>query len=171
MKNFVFALLSMCFSLASYAQVGDTFLGLQGGYNSQYKDGMYGLNISHHFLDQAEASFTGLLNPSISLSDTYPEDNLKVYSLSLDLRYYLMLMRSWGMGPVLGYQHLFVQYKEKPWCDFNASGFNIGWHLRGNLTDEIKLMGGWRYTMANKSSEDTKHHYIYLGFGYTFSLY
>jgi hypothetical protein len=171
MKKLVFILLLVTCTLALYAQQGDAFIGLQGGYDSQYKDGMYGLNISYHLTDPAEVSFTGLFNPNISQTDEFNRnlvEKLSVYTLNLDLHYYLIYMRSWGMGPSLGGQHLIVQNKENSFGNFNVFGFNIGWHLRANLTDEIKLTGGWRYTMAN---EGIKHHCIYLGIGYTFSLY
>jgi opacity protein-like surface antigen len=80
----------------------------------------------------------------------------------------MILMRSWGMGPALGYQYLTVKNKDDSLGSFSTSGFNIGWHARFNLTDEWKITSGWRYTMAG---EDVRHHYIYLGIGYTFSLY
>jgi hypothetical protein len=159
-----------CFVLNTYAQTGDLLLGLQGGFNSRYKDGIYGLNVSYHLADPVEASFTGLFNPAVSRTDELfgSVDKLNIYSLNLDMRYYMFLMRSWGMGPTLGYQYLIVKGKDNALNDFSASGFNIGWHTRFNITDELKIMGGWRYTMANES---TRHHYLYLGIGYTFSLY
>ncbi|MDR2086250.1 MAG: porin family protein [Dysgonamonadaceae bacterium] len=159
-----------CFAINSHAQTGDLLVGAQGGFNTRYKDGMYGLNLSYHLNDPVEASFTGLFNPAISLTDEFNKNSvtkLSIYSLNLDLRYYMLLMRSWGMGPALGYQYLIVKDKNSL-SDFSASGFNIGWHMRFNITDELKTMGGWRYTMA---AEDVRHHYIYLGIGYTFSLY
>ncbi|MDR1436863.1 MAG: porin family protein [Candidatus Symbiothrix sp.] len=171
MKKPVFFLLCIACSFASYAQAGDTSVGLLGGYDTQYKDGMYGLNISYHLIDQAEVGFTGLFNPNISQTDEFNRtkvENLSLYSLNLDLRYYLLLTRSWGMGPFLGGQHLIVQNKEYSYKDFSVFGFNIGWHIKANITEEIKLTTGWRYTMAN---EGIKHHCIYLGIGYTFSLH
>jgi opacity protein-like surface antigen len=169
-RRLVLAALFICFTISSYAQVGDLFVGAQGGFNTRYSDGMYGLNISYHLVDPIEVSFTGLLNPNISLTDEldHSVEKLNVYSLNLDMRYYMLLMRSWGMGPALGYQHLIVKNKDVPIGDFSASGFNIGWHMRFNITDELKITSGWRYTMA---AEDARHHYIYLGIGYTFSLY
>jgi hypothetical protein len=80
----------------------------------------------------------------------------------------MLLMRSWGTGPALGYQYFIVKDKKNSLGDFTASGFNIGWHFRHNITDELKIMGGWRYTMGG---EDSRHHFFYLGIGYTFSLY
>jgi hypothetical protein len=170
-RRFILAAVLTCFTVSLYAQAGDLFVGAQGGFNTHYKDGMYGLNVSYHLLDPVEVSFTGLFNPQITLTDEFNKnliDKLSVYSLSLDLRYYMVLMRSWGMGPALGYQHLIVNDKEKSLGDFSASGFNIGWYMRFNVTDEWKITGGWRYTMG---SEDVKHHYIYWGIGYTFALY
>jgi hypothetical protein len=171
MKKSIFILLSVFFSLSSYAQTGGLFVGAQGGYVTHYKNGMYGLNLAYQLADPVEISFTGLLNPSISLKDEFDKslvEKLNVYSFNLDMRYYLMHMSSWGMGPVLGYQYQVVKNKSDFLGDFNTSGFNIGWHIRADLTDDVKLMGGWRYTMAK---EDAKHHYIYLGIGYTFSLF
>jgi hypothetical protein len=166
-----FVSLLTLFSISSFAQVGDLFVGAQGGFNTRYKDGMYGLNVSYHLLDPLEVSLTGLLNPNISLTDEFnksKKENLTIYSINLDLHYYMLLMRSWGMGPALGYQYLTVKNKENSLSSFSASGFNIGWHMRFNISDDMKIMGGWRYNMAN---EDARYHFIYVGIGYTFSLY
>jgi opacity protein-like surface antigen len=174
MKKIVFVLFMAFFTISSYAQVGDLTVGATGGYVTQYKDGMYGLNLSYHLSDPLEVSFTGLMNPNITLTDEFNKnikEKLNVYSLNLDLRYYMLLMQDWGTGPALGYQYLIVKDKSSNSLalgDFNASGFNIGWHARFNITDNLKIMGGWRYTMA---SEEARHHFIYLGIGYTFNLF
>ena len=170
MKRSIFILFLGFFFASAYAQVGDLFVGANGGFVTKYNAGMYGLNVSYHVTDPLEVSFTGLTNPNVSLTDEFDKsivDKLSLYSFNLDLRYYMLHMREWGTGPTLGYQHFIVKDKNTSLGDFNASGFNIGWHVRANLTDEIKLFGGWRYTMGN----DAKHHYFNIGIGYTFSLF
>jgi hypothetical protein len=170
MKKIIFFLLLAFFAVKSYSQAGDLFVGAQGGFVTHYGDGMYGLNVSYHLNDPLEVSFTGLFNPKVSLEDDFDNtvDKLGLYSANLDLRYYMLLMDSWAMGPALGYQYLTGKYEDDLLGDFSSSGLNIGWHARANLTDAIKLTGGWRYTMG---SEEQKHHYFYIGIGYTFSLY
>ena len=171
MKRLIFILFLGLFVARSYAQVGDLFVGANGGFITKYNDGMYGLNVSYHLTDPLEASFTGLLNPNASFTDEIDNSisKLNLYSFNLDLRYYMMHMRDWGTGPTLGYQFLVVKDKDPLGvAGFNASGFNVGWHVRANLTDEIKMFGGWRYTMAN---EEAKHHFFHIGIGYTFSLF
>ena len=171
MKRSIFILFLGLFFANSYAQVGDLFVGANGGFITKYNTGMYGLNVSYHITDPLEVSFTGLMNPNVSLTDEFDKndvDKLSLYSFNLDLRYYMLHMRDWGTGPILGYQLFSVKDKNVSLGDFNASGFNVGWHVRANLTDEIKLFGGWRYTMGN---DDSKHHYFNIGIGYTFSLF
>ena len=173
MKRLIFILFSGLFFANLQAQVGDLLAGANGGFITKYNTGMYGLNVSYHITDPLEASFTSLLNPKVSLTDEFDKslvDKLSLYSFNLDLRYYMLHMRDWGTGPTLGYQLLVVKDKNKNASlgDFNASGLNLGWHVRVNLTDEIKIFGGWRYTMA---SENASHHLFNIGIGYTFSLF
>jgi opacity protein-like surface antigen len=167
----LFIFLFSFLTLGMYAQAGDLFVAPEGGFVTHYKNGMYGLNVSYHLNDGIELSFTGLLNTNIPLEAEFNKssvEDLSIYSLNLDIRYYLLLMRSWAMGPALGYQYQAVKNKTNSLGDLSASGFNIGWHTRFNITDEIKIMGGWRYTSTN---EELRHHYIYIGIGYTFSLF
>jgi opacity protein-like surface antigen len=167
MKRLILVLF-LFFSLANvFAQKGDLFGGIEGGYTTYYNNALYGLNVGYHIADPLEISFTGLLNTNASRIDYLDDvEKFSLYSFNFDFHYYLLLMRSWGMGPVLGYQFLNEKYNAD---SFNFNGFNLGWHLRGNLTDNLKLMGGWRYTMFNE--KDANNSYFYVGIGYTFSLY
>ena len=170
MKKEIFILLLVICTVRSYAQAGDLLVGATGGYITHYEDPLYGLNVSYHLNDPIELSLSGLLNPNVTRKDEIDDsvDKLNLLSLNLDLHYYMMLMRSWATGPVLGVQYLSITDKEASLGDANVTGFNIGWHMRGNISDTMKVFGGWRYTMAGN---EYSHHYFYVGVGYTFSLF
>ncbi|GHU92244.1 hypothetical protein FACS1894155_12430 [Bacteroidia bacterium] len=162
------------YALGSYAQKGDLYLGAAGGYITNYKGAVYGLNVSYHLTDPLEVSLTGLMNPEIKGDvDTPDETTIKMYSVNLDFRFYMVLQRNWATGPVIGGQYSYldknyIKYPINNQYYLNVAGFNMGWHLRGNLTENLKLNGGWRYTTANQNAS---HHLFYVGLGYTFSLY
>ncbi|MDR1369436.1 MAG: porin family protein [Dysgonamonadaceae bacterium] len=176
-KLFLLLSMTVC-SLGIYAQIGDFYVGAAGGYITNYKDLLYGLNTSYHVSDPLEISLTGLMNPDITENDnTLPGDNniskIKMYSLNLDAHFYMVLQRSWATGPLIGGQYTYLDKKypnsvtnEK--YDLNVAGFNLGWHLRINITDNIKINGGWRYTAANHNAS---HHLFYLGVGYNFNVF
>ncbi len=177
-KTFLLFFISL-FSSAVFAQKGDLFVGATGGYITNYKDFMYGINASYHLADPIEISFTGLMNPDITEKDgekgssSYTTSKIKMYSTNLDFRYYLILQRSWAMGINLGGQYSYIDKKylnsaTDEEYNVNIAGFNIGWHMRANITENIKVNGGWRYTTANHNAS---HHLFYVGVGYTFSLY
>lgn len=170
MKKCLFILLLTIVSISVYSQRGDLAVGIKGGYITSYKDILYGADIAYHIADPLEIAFTGLLNTNMTLEDEFDssiKDKLSMYSFNLDARYYLLLQRTWGTGPALGAQYFTVKNKTQDFID-NVWGFNIGWHIRGNITESLRLNGGWRYTNA---SEDFRYHYIYAGITYTFSLY
>jgi opacity protein-like surface antigen len=158
----------------SYAQKGDLYAGAVGGYITNYKGAMYGLNVSYHLSDPLEVSFTGLMNPKITgEADTPDETKIKMYSANLDFRFYMVLQRDWATGPCLGVQYSYldknyIKYPINNQYYLNVEGANFGWHLRGNLTEHLKLNGGWRYTTANRSAS---HHLFYIGLGYAFNTY
>ena len=170
-KLFVLFVLAVT-GFQSYAQTGDLFFGAVGGYNAKYENFMYGLNASYHLTNPVEISFTGLMSPKISVEEYTEKSELKIYSTELNLRYYMLLQRTWGMGPFIGGQYMCVNEKflngSSSTNTTNAIGFNLGWHMRADITENIKLNGGWRYTSAN---EEKSHHLFYVGLGYTFNLY
>ncbi len=166
-------------SFGAYSQRGDLFIGATGGYLTNYKDIMYGLNTAYHVSDPLEISFTGLMNPNITEEDgeegsaTYTSSKIKMYSANLDVRFYMVLQRNWATGPFIGGQYSYLDKKylnsaTNEEYDVNVAGFNIGWHLRGNITDNLKINGGWRYTSANHNAS---HHLFYIGIGYTFNTF
>lgn len=177
MKKAIFILVAAILSIHAYAQRGDLAVGLKGGYvnsTKYYKDILYGIDIAYHLSDPLEVAFTGLINPSVKWSDS----KLAVYSSNLDFRFYLIRQREWGMGPALGGQYLIVDNKTNKYGPDKSLGFNLGWHIRASLTDNLKINGGWRYTNAKVKSNDEhysdfdmSHHFFYLGLAYTFELY
>lgn len=187
MKKTVFILLLTVLSVQAYSQKGDLTVGAKGGYlfsPNYYKDILYGIDVAYHLSDPLEIAFTGLMNPNIT---SYEDINnvkkkLAAYSANLDFRLYLIHMREWATGPALGGQYYIVNdiTKTTENYDYKALGFNIGWHIRANLTDNLKINGGWRYTNAkakdkskywdDNSSFDISHHLFYVGIAYTFEL-
>jgi opacity protein-like surface antigen len=177
-KLFLFLFMVIC-SFGAFAQSGDLFVGATGGYITNYKDLLYGLNASYHVSDPLEISFTGLINPNIKeegdnvIAGDNTAKKIKMYSVNLDARFYMVLQRNWATGPSIGGQYTYLDKKylystTNEQYKINAAGFNIGWHLRCNITDNIKINGGWRYTSANS---DASHHLFYVGIGYTFNLF
>ena len=161
------------------AQAGDLHIGAVGGYQSFYKSPVYGLNLSYDISTPLQVSVTSLANFGFTQKDEFnqAEDRkLKIFSHNLDFRLFLINLETWAMGPSLGCEYL-VERGEKQVVDgevfdslrdFNAFGFNVGWHLRVNVTDNLRLNGGWRYT---SSQEEASRNTFYLGLGYAFNLY
>ena len=187
MKKTILILLLAVLSVHSYSQKGDLTVGAKGGYAyspNYYKGVLYGIDVAYHISYPLEIAFTGLLNPSISYEDiNNDKKKLAVYSTNMDFRLYLIHQREWATGPALGGQYYIINVKDAKDNDlvtYKALGFNIGWHLRIDLTDNIKINGGWRYTNAkdkdktkwwsSDSSFDISHHLFYLGIAYTFEL-
>ena len=171
MKKIILFLFAILLSGSIYAQQGDLSFGVKGSYVTVYKDLLYGLDLSYHIADPLEISISQLINPSVTKEDEFNseyDEKLGLYSTNLDLRYYLLLQRSWATGPILGGQYLFVKNKESDIYNINAFGFNIGWHLRINLTDHLKINGSWRYT---NGQDETSHHAFSLGLCYTINLF
>jgi opacity protein-like surface antigen len=170
MKKVFFILVLAMVSLNGYSQKGNLSVGLKGGYMSSYKDGLYGLDAAYHVADAFEVAFTGLFNPNISWENniSYEKNKLAIYSANLDLRLYLITQRDWAMGPALGGQYFILNGKEDNLTDTNALGFNLGWHVRANLTDNVKINGGWRYSNIK---DEMSYHLFYVGVAYSFQLY
>jgi hypothetical protein len=174
MKKTVLILLFAVLTVCSFSQVGDLSIGLKGGYATNYNNLLYGFDAAYNLTGSLEIAFTGLLNPGLSYKDTYdtkyPIQKLSVYSGSLDARLYLISSRSWGIGPALGGQYYSVKEitENKPikTGTFNVLGFNIGIHGRINITDNLLVNGGWRYT--NSKEEAAKYSFFYLGVAYAF---
>jgi len=187
MKKTAFILLMGILSIQVFSQKGDLSLGAKGGYvySPKYYNGMlYGIDVAYHLSYPIEVAFTGLINPGISYEDIKnSKKKLSVYSANLDFRLYLIHQTEWATGPALGGQYYIIDTKDIKGNDLGANkafGFNIGWHARINLTDNLKLNGGWRYTNAkakdntkwwsDDASFDISHHLLYLGIAYTFEL-
>ena len=184
MKRTVLILLLAVMSVYAFTQKGDLTIGAKGGYllsTDYYKGILYGFDLAYHLSYPIEIAFTGLMNQNISYEDILEnKKNLSVYSANLDFRLYLLHQREWATGPALGGQYYIVNNKTDKLGADKALGFNIGWHLRINLTDYAKINAGWRYTNAkvkdksiywnDNASFDMSHHLIYLGIAYTFEL-
>jgi len=184
MKKTTFVLFLAVLSVHAFSQRGDFAIGAKGGYvvssnDLKYKGILYGIDVAYHLSDPFEIAFTGLMNPNLSRKDdNNAKENLAVYSANLDFRLYLIHQQDWATGPALGGQYYIVNNKSDKLGADKALGFNIGWHARVNLTDNLKLNAGWRYTNSkakNKSnwwnsdaSFDISHHLIYLGLAHTF---
>jgi len=186
MKKTVFALLLAFLSLSAYSQKGDLTVGAKGGYvySPNYYNGiLYGIDVAYHINDPLEVVLTGMMNPSVPYvsEDVKQKTNqtLAVYSANLDFRLYLIHQQTWATGPALGGQYYSVSKTSIPnYGSDHALGFNIGWHFRVNLTDNLKLNAGWRYTNAKAKEKDSvyglsfdmSYHLFYLGLAYTFEL-
>jgi len=190
MKKIVFILLLAFLSVQAYSQQkGDLTVGVKGGYvysPHYYKGGLYGFDVAYNLSDPFEIVFTGLTNPNIPYQDVNnTKKNLAVYSANLDFRLYLVNLREWGIGPALGGQYYIVDVTKDSAASPNlgsnkALGFNLGIHGRVNLTDNLVINGGWRYTNAKaknnpkwyiaNSSFDMSYNLFYLGLAYTFEL-
>jgi hypothetical protein len=168
MKKIVFILLFAGMTIGVYAQHNLSF-GLKSGYMNTYKDMQYGLDIAYQPSYALEFAFTGTCNPNISIADDYAQktNKLSLYSANLDLRFYLIQQSTWGTGPALGGQFLSVKNKTDEFGTYNVPGFNLGWHGRVFVTDNLQINGGWRYTNAK---EEHGYHFFYLGLAWTFEL-
>jgi hypothetical protein len=182
MKKIIFVLLLGALSVQAYSQKGNLTVGVKGGYalSTNYYDGiLYGFDAAYHVSDPLELVFTGLMNPSISYEDILnKKKELTVYSASLDFRLYLINQREWATGPALGGQYYIVNNKTDNYGADKVPGFNLGWHIRANLTDNLKVNAGWRYTNASVKDKQSytggtfsmSYHLFYLGLAYTFEL-
>jgi len=184
MKKTVFILLLAILSIPAFSQKGDYTLGLKSGYvysPHSYSGILYGFDAAYLLSDQFEVVFTGMTNPSIpyTLDDgkTKSNDKLAVYSANLDFRLYLIHMQTWATGPALGGQYYIVNNKTNSIYNNKALGFNLGWHVRVNLTDNLILNGGWRYTNSkakdktfywDNSTIDISYNLFYIGIAYMF---
>jgi opacity protein-like surface antigen len=175
MKRIIFILLLPLCAIGLYAQAGDLYVGAQGGYITKYEGLLYGLNVSYDISDPLQISFTGLLNPALTEKDGFNSNNdekLALYSMNLDLRILLLNQKTWATGPAVGGQYLIAKYKNDPAGikNFETLCFNIGWHIRANVSDNLRVTGGWRYTNT-KESIGASHHMFYIGVGYAFNLF
>lgn len=160
------------FVLSNYAQrSGDLYFGLKGGYVSSYKDALFGAQASYCVTDPLELSLSFLTNPSIKLDEGAASSKVGIYSMNVDMNYYVLLQRTWAMGPSLGGQYMRVNQK------FDTSGiedsgdefgFNLGWYMRYNWTENLNLNGGWRYSFM---THDSGYHLFYIGLGYAFNVF
>jgi len=179
MKKYVILLLFILFSTVSFSQKGTISVGAKGGlvYTQDYfKDlgvkYLYGLNIDYNLTDALEASLSGLMNTN---AEKYSGDALSVYSTNLDFRLYLLQMRTWATGPALGGQYIYAKNKVHNDTELSCLGFNLGWHFKVFITDNLGANVGWRYTnakeKANERSFPMNHHLFYAGLTYSFNLF
>ncbi|MDR0865262.1 MAG: porin family protein [Candidatus Symbiothrix sp.] len=178
MKKAVLMLLLGFFAINSYAQAGDLTIGPKGSYILKYPGFTYGLDVSYQLSDPLEITLSGMMNPQIKTTDKDYKDptydrNISIYGGNLDLHFYLLNQETWGMGPAIGFQCASFKVKDPNLNDYVedegiAYGVNMGWHIRAELTENLKLNGGWSYTSA---TEYFSHHTFYLGIGYTFNLF
>jgi opacity protein-like surface antigen len=178
MKKTLFILLFASLAVCSHAQRGNLSVGVKGGYvysSNYFRDYLYGANVDYHLTDALELAFTGLMNPQAKFKHDTQTDKFKVYSLNLDARLYLLNMRTWGMGPALGGQYLYTYNTTDNYKDVSTLGFNLGWHTRFNITDNVRINAGWRYTNIKDKTDyrtnDIGHHLFYAGVTYTFELF
>jgi opacity protein-like surface antigen len=172
MKKAIVIFCLVCFAaVQAHAQAGDLHVGLLGGYTTYYKAPLYGMNLSYTISDPLEISLTGLMNPNIIKTADYNhevKENLQLYSANLDARLFLINMEAWATGPSLGGQYLYFNKKDNVLGPDNLFGFNLGWHLKINVTDNLHVNGGWRYSSIK---DDDSYNLFYLGIGYAFSLF
>jgi hypothetical protein len=177
MKKTIIALCLIFSAMQAYAQAGDLSFGLQGGYATHYNAPFYGLNLSYEPSDLLQISLTGLMNPNVTKSAAWDRnitEKLKLYTANLDARLFLISMETWATGPSLGAQYLykdkttFLANGRKEYYTDKLLGFNIGWHLKINMTDNLRLNGGWRYSSIK---DDEGYNLFYLGIGYAFNLF
>ncbi|MDR2805781.1 MAG: porin family protein [Dysgonamonadaceae bacterium] len=177
MKKAIVILCLVFSAVQTYAQAGDLYGGLQAGYATFYKAPLYGVNLSYDVSNPLQISLTGLMNPNITKSAAWNQnikEKLKLYSTNLDVRLFLINMESWATGPSLGAQYLhkdkttLLVSGAKEFYSDNLLGFNIGWHIKVNVTDNIRLQGGWRYSSMK---DDDGYNLFYLGIGYAFNLF
>jgi hypothetical protein len=179
MRKIIFTLFFVALTFGAAAQK-NLSLGLKSGFMTNYKDMQYGFDAAYQWGSAIELALTGAFNPNISLESgtlgNYSTDKLSLYSANLDLRFYLLQQEFWGTGPALGFQYLSVKNKTIDYGDYNIPGFNIGWHGRVFITDNVQINGGWRWTNAKEKmknqdgSYDRGYHFFYLGLAYTFDL-
>jgi opacity protein-like surface antigen len=167
MRKIFLVLVLAVISLNTYSQSGDFAVGAKAGYITYYKNLLYGLDLSYHLTDPLELAFTGLYNSDVSLKNeiTNKTNKFAIYSMNLDARLYLIMQESWATGPVLGGQYLISKCKTDDLISEKVFGFNMGWHIRANVTDNLKINGGWRYTNAK---EELSHNLFYAGVAFTF---
>ena len=170
MKRLVFAAFFVLFTLGAGSQrIGDWYIGADAGYITNYKDIVYGARSTYNITEPLEVGASFLMNPVIKSKDPGGEQSEgKWLSYNLDLTYYALMQYGWSMGPSIGGQYLdySVKYKTAVVHDketFSAFAFNVGWRLRFDLSDKIKLTGGWRYSTGQ---DDTSYHLFYIGVGY-----
>ncbi|GHU67157.1 hypothetical protein FACS189413_01420 [Bacteroidia bacterium] len=174
MKKIALILLLGFFALKSFAQAGDLTIGAQGGYITYYKNALYGLNLSYAPSDPLQLTLSGVFNPKITLPYEW-NANLQtqwaLYSLNLDARFLLLNFDAFATGPSIGVQYLYNIHEyptNEPSYTNNDYGFNLGWYIKLNLTDNLKLSGGWQY--SNISSPGRDYNMFYLGLGWAFNV-
>ena len=171
MKKTVLVLLFAGLAVHAFSQagMGDLSVGLKSGYTTKYDNLLYGFDVAYNLTGSLEFAFTGVMNPGISYKDSYdthfPVQKLAVYSGNLDARLYLVSGPTWGIGPALGGQYLSVNNKTTEYGTYNVFGFNIGIHGKFDVTDNLRINGGWRYTNAK---QEASYSFFYVGVAWVF---
>lgn len=170
MKKILLILLLVVGSMSVSAQKGDLNVSALGGYLSTYSGFLYGLNASYHLSDPWEASFSALINPNMTSREFGGKRETDYKSFSADIRLYMIRLAAISTGPALGVQYNHLKHMSvSDGFGFNENlwGVNIGWHLRADVSENIKVNLGWRYTSA---TDDSSFNLFYVGLGYTFQI-
>lgn len=177
MKKIAFLLIIALFTIKAQAQTGDLTLGARGAYITKHEGFLYGLDLSYQLSPLLEISASGLMNSKIHKKDKEFNDpdwdrDISFYSGALDLRFLLINSELLATGPSLGGQYMSFKSKNRNGFiedEESGLGFNLGWHVRVTLAENLKLTGGWRYTNSKESI--LSHHTFYVGVGYAFNLF
>ncbi|MDR0547097.1 MAG: porin family protein [Dysgonamonadaceae bacterium] len=170
MKKIALILFLGFFALKSFAQAGDLTIGAQGGYITYYKNALYGLNLSYAPSDPLQLSLSSILNPKIIRADALnPNGQIEnsLFALNLDARFLILNFDSWAVGPSVGVQYLHNKEKIMLENTYDRIGVNLGVYAKVNLTENLRLGGGWQYSSL-KDSES--YNMFYLSLGWAFNL-
>jgi len=169
-KSLIIVFISLLAFSYSHAQTGELSLNLGGGYATKHKNALFGLNIDYNIADHFQLSLSHWMNPSIETKEEFTNkiEKYGMYATNLDARFFVLHMRDWATGPSLGGQFLIYDDKNIGKKE-NLFGFNLGWHIRANITDNLRVTGGWKWTSLTKN--EPSYHLFYLGVGWAFELF
>ncbi len=174
MKKILFLVLLTLVVVYSYAQKGDLYIGGQGDYITMYKDFGFGIRGGYNFSDPFQVNLIYTMTPTISMENSgAPDDKAQLYNMDLNLNYYILNNKSWGMSPVVGLNYLIEKMDWLSWAIptkeiNNLFGLNLGWDIKYNVTEAVRLHGSWKYSILK---DDHSHHTFSLGIGYYFNVF
>jgi len=159
------------------AQSGELAVGAQGGYITYYKSPLYGMTFTYHLSTPLQLSLSGLINPNISLKEGSNTIPTELYTVNVDLRFLLLNFDILSTGPSIGLQYMRNIENSAVSDKKNIFGPNLGWYVKYNLTENLRLTGGWQYSNMKKSSNMTSYtynfsyHMFYVGLSWAFNTY